>query len=251
MYKSSKYFKKFEPPSMVPPLDIYWKKAYGPFVWDKFGKKYTDFTSSIFVTSIGHSNKKFKNKIKEVLNSPLSHSYTYYNKFRQEYNYKLIKFVNNKKLNKCFFMSSGTESTEAAVKLMRLNGLKKNKNKTGIISLSGNWHGRTMGAQMLSDNKDQSKWITSKDKTIYHINFPYPWEKNFDKEIFFNESIRKKFSKNFNFKKRITGIMIESFQGWGSFFYPKNYIKALVKFAKKNNILIAIDEMQSGFGRTR
>ena len=129
MYKSSKYFSKYEPPSMVPPLDIYWKKAYGPYVWDKFGKKYTDFTSSIFVTSIGHSNKKFKNKIKEVLNSPLSHSYTYFNKFRQEYNYKLIKFVNNKKLNKCFFMSSGTESTETALKLMRLNGLKKNREK--------------------------------------------------------------------------------------------------------------------------
>ena len=44
--------------------------------------------------------------------------------------------------------------------------------------------------------------------------------------------------------------MIEAFQGWGAFFYPKDYIKALVKFAKKNNILISIDEMQSGFGRT-
>ena len=44
--------------------------------------------------------------------------------------------------------------------------------------------------------------------------------------------------------------MIEAFQGWGAFFYPKNYIRSLVKFAKKNDILIAIDEMQSGFGRT-
>ena len=44
--------------------------------------------------------------------------------------------------------------------------------------------------------------------------------------------------------------MLEAFQGWGAFFYPKDYIKNLVKFSKKNNILIAIDEMQSGFGRT-
>ena len=60
-----------------------------------------------------------------MLNSSLSHSYVYYNKFRQEYISKLIKFVNRKKLNKCFFASAGTESTEVALKLMRLNGLKK------------------------------------------------------------------------------------------------------------------------------
>ena len=96
MFKNSKFFKKFEPPSMIPPLDIYWKKAKGAHIWDDKGKKYIDFTSTIFVTSIGHGNNHFKNKIKEVLNSPISHSYTYYNKFRQEYVQKLIKFVNKK-----------------------------------------------------------------------------------------------------------------------------------------------------------
>tara|TARA_Y100001970_G_C14256359_1_gene875756 strand:+ start:2864 stop:4150 length:1287 start_codon:yes stop_codon:yes gene_type:complete len=243
-------FKKFEPPSMVPPLEIYWKKAKDSYVWDKNGNKFIDFTSTIFVTNIGHSNNRFKNKIKEVLSSPLSHSYTYYNKFREEYNYKLIKFVNKKKLNKCFFMSSGTESTEAAFKLLRLNGLNKNKKKIGIIAISGNWHGRTMGAQLLSDNKSQSRWITSKDRNIFHINFPYPWNENYDKKNFFEKSLRNKFPKNFDFKNKIAGIMLEAFQGWGAFFYPKNYIKSLIKFAKKNKILIAIDEMQSGFGRT-
>ena len=44
--------------------------------------------------------------------------------------------------------------------------------------------------------------------------------------------------------------MIEAFQGWGAIFYPKNYIKSLVVFAKRNNIIVTIDEIQSGFGRT-
>jgi 4-aminobutyrate aminotransferase-like enzyme len=44
--------------------------------------------------------------------------------------------------------------------------------------------------------------------------------------------------------------MLEAFQGWGSLFYPDNYIKCLLKFAKKNNILVTMDEMQSGFART-
>ena len=101
------------------------EKSKDYFVWDENNKKYIDFTSTIFVTNIGHSNKRFKKKIIEVLNSSLSHSYVYYNKFRQEYISKLIKFVNRKKLNKCFFASVGTESTEVVLKLMRLNGLKK------------------------------------------------------------------------------------------------------------------------------
>lgn len=250
IYKTKEYFDKFEPKSMVPNIDIYWKKAKDFYIWDKNDKKYIDFTSTIFVSNIGHSNSRLIKKIENVLKNPISHSYIYYNKYRQEYVSKLIKFVNKKNLDKCFFMSSGTESTEAALKLMRLNGLKKNKEKKGIICLSGNWHGRTMGAQLLSDSKDQSKWITNKDKDIFHIDFPYPWIKGYDKKNFFNKSIKKKFGRNFNFKKKISGIMLEAFQGWGAFFYPKSYIDELKSFAKKNKILIAIDEMQSGFART-
>ena len=249
-YQKPSYFEKFEPPSMVPPIKMYWKKTKDYFVWDQNNKKYIDFTSAIFVTNIGHSNNKFRKKIIDVLNSSLSHSYVYYNKYRQEYISKLIKFVNRKKLNKCFFASAGTESTEVALKLMRLNGLKKNNRKKGIICLKGNWHGRTMGAQQMSDSIEQSKWITTKDKDIHHLDFPYPWAKDFDKKNFFSNSLFKKFKKNYDFKNNIAGIMIEAFQGWGSLFYPKNYIEELVKFAKKNKILISIDEMQSGFSRT-
>ena len=250
MTKNIKNFSKFEPSSMVPPQNIFWKKAKGAYIWDDYNKKYLDFTSSIFVTNIGHGNHNLKKKIMEVLNSPLSHTYTYYNKYRETYNKELIKFFNNKKLNKCFFLSSGSEAIEAAFKLVKLYGKKINQNKKGIISLKGNWHGRTMAAQMLSDNKDQSSWITSKDKNITHIDFPYPWSKNFkDKNFFFN-SIKKKFPKNYDFKNKTAGIFIEAFQGWGAFFYPNTYIKNLVAFAKKNKILIVIDEIQSGFART-
>ena len=107
-----------------------------------------------------------------------------------------------------------------------------------------------MGAQLMSDSKEQSRWITTKDKIFITLDFPYPWKEGFDKSDFFNKSLHKRFKENFNFKKNIAGIMIEAFQGWGSLFYPQNYINNLVKFAKKNDILISIDEMQSGFSRT-
>ena len=248
--KNINKFKNYEPASMAPPLNLFWKKAKDSYIWDNSNRKYIDFTSTIFVTNIGHGNKTLKKKIFNVLNSPLSHTYTYYNKYREEYVKKLINFFGNKKLNKCFFLSSGSEAIEAAFKLTRLNGTKINKKKSGIISLKGNWHGRTMAAQMLSNDKSQSLWITSKDKNIYHIDFPYPWHKDFDKKSFFSNSLKKTFKKNFNFRNKIAGIFIEAFQGWGALFYPKLYIKELVKFAKKNKILIIIDEIQSGFART-
>ena len=243
------YFSKYEPSSMTPNIKILWKKAKGINIWDHKNRKYIDFTSSIFVTNIGHGNKNLNNEIKKTLKAPLTHTYIYYNNPRREYIKKLINFINNKKLNCCFLVSAGTESLEAAIKLMRLNGLKKNKEKKGIISLKGNWHGRTMAAQMLSDDKDQSLWI-NKDKNFYHIDFPYPWSKDYDRKNFLKKSIEKRFGKKFNYKKKIAGFVIEAFQGWGALFYPKNFIIELKKFCKKNNILLTIDEMQSGFYRT-
>ena len=245
-----KNFSNFEPPSMSPNTKIFWNKAKGFYIWDQNNKKHIDFTSSIFVTNIGHSNKKLIKKIQEVLNSPITHSYVYYNKFRYEYIKKLIKFINKKKLSKCYLTSSGTESTEAALKLMRLNGQRVNNEKKGIICIKGNWHGRTLGALMMSGIKNQTSWIGHKDRNIFHLDFPYPWSKKYDAKEFFKNSLNKKFGKKYNYKKKIAGIMIEAFQGWGAIFYPKNYIKSLVVFAKRNNIIVTIDEIQSGFGRT-
>lgn len=252
-YKKLKKFSEFEINSMKPKILMCWKKAKGNFVWDTFNKKLIDFTSTIFVTNVGHANKTVIKEVKKTLNSPISHSYNYYNMQRYLYSKSLVKFINNKKLNKCYLLSAGTEATEAALKLMRLNGLKldKLKKKIGIITFKGNWHGRTMGAQMMSGKNSQSEWIGSYDKYIYQLDFPYPWnanEKNGYK--FFYDNIKKTFGKSYDFRKRIAGIILEAFQGWGAFFYPLSFIKALKEFCKKNKILITIDEMQSGFGRT-
>ncbi len=75
---------------------------------------------------------------------------------------------------------------------MRLNGQKIKKRKLGIICFEGNWHGRTMGAQMMSGNINQKKWIGYEDKDIHHLPFPYPWALD-------NESGESFFLKNIDF----------------------------------------------------
>ena len=66
MSKNPNFFSRFEPPSMTPPLNVYWKKAIGSTLWDA-NKKYIDFTSTIFVTNIGHGNLNMKKKLEKFL----------------------------------------------------------------------------------------------------------------------------------------------------------------------------------------
>ena len=242
---------KVESRSMHGQLPIVWKKAKGFNIWDVAGNKFIDFTSTIFVANIGHSNKRLKKYLSYCLNKNLIHSYAYATKIKENYIKKLLKFCRLKN-SKAFLMSSGTEATEAALKLMRLNGIKNKKRSLGIICFEGNWHGRTMGSQMMSGNLRQKEWIGSHDNNIHHLPFPYPWDiSEKDAESFFLKSLnflQKK--KKISLQKDVCGFMIETFQGWGAVYYPKNYIKALYKVCKKNKIIISFDEMQSGFART-
>lgn len=241
---------KFEARSMHGQIPIVWDSAKNFTITDIAGNKWIDFTSSIFMANTGHSNININKAINKTLTNSLYSSYTYPNLLRSNYLKKLIKFI-GKPFEKAFLVSSGTEAVEVGIKLMRMYGKNKSKNKKGIITLEGNWHGRTMGAQMLTSNLSQKKWIGYKDPNIYHLPFPYPWTvKNNFKKFFFDSISKLKKKKKLNFKKDICGIILESFQGWGAIFYPNQYIKELNSFCKKNNIILMFDEMQAGFGRT-
>lgn len=244
-----KNLKNYESRSMHGQIDIAWSKAKNFNIFDIAGNKFIDFTSTIFVANIGHSNNNLIKHLNKSLNNNFLHSYAYINKIREKYFKKLINFA-GKNFQKAFLMSSGTEATEAALKLMRLYGQKKKKRRLGILCFEGCWHGRTMGAQMMSGNLDQKKWIGYHDKDIHHLPFPYPWKiKETDPKIFLINSL-KKLKRKLDLKKDICGVMIETFQGWGAIYYPKEYLKLLSQICKSNDILISFDEMQSGFART-
>ena len=189
--KILKSLEKNESRSMQGQMPIVWSKADGHSLFDIAGNKFIDFTSTIFVTNIGHSNKNLIKNLKKTLDKKLLHSYAYLNDNRENYLKKLVKFA-GKNFEKAFLMSAGTEATEAALKLMRLHGQKVKKKKLGIICIDGNWHGRTMGAQMMSGNKKQKEWIGYEDKNIHHIKFPYPWElEKINPKDFLNKSLEK------------------------------------------------------------
>ncbi|WP_246837740.1 aspartate aminotransferase family protein [Leptospira bouyouniensis] len=238
--------------SMHGQMPIIWDKAEGFQVSDPWGNTWIDFSSTIFVTNSGHGNKRIIEALKRVLDKPLLHTYTYGNIERIEYIDYLISNT-PKQFEKAFLLSAGTEATECALKLMRLYGQKKGKKKGGIICFEGNWHGRTLGAQMMGWNPAQKEWIGYLDPNIHHLPFPYPWRDDAVKNPvdFFKrglEALCKE--KNINPQTDIAGFMLETFQGWGAIFYPKEFVQAVVEFAHQNDILVTFDEMQAGFGRT-
>tara|TARA_B110000008_G_C16972896_1_gene564677 strand:- start:2791 stop:4167 length:1377 start_codon:yes stop_codon:yes gene_type:complete len=226
-----------------------WNKAEDFQVFDKWGNVWLDFTSTIFVANAGHSNKRITEALIKLLEKPLLHTYTYASHERIQYLDYLISNTPDQ-FEKAFLLSAGTEATEVALKLMRLNGQKLQKRKGGIICFDGSYHGRTMGAQMMTGNKPAKDWVGYQDPNLFHIRFPYPWEVENPKEFFNSEINRLLDSKGLDASKDLCGFMLETFQGWGAIFYPKDFVKELFKFAKKNRILVAFDEMQAGFGRT-
>ncbi len=241
---------KVESRSMHGQLPLVWERAEDYSIYDIAGNQWIDFTSTIFVANVGHSNRRVTSAIKETLDNPLYSCYAYANPVRSNYLEKLISFA-GEPFEKAFLLSAGTEATEAALKLMRMHGQRAGKRRRGIICIENNWHGRTLGAQMMSSNLGQRAWIGYQDADIHHIPFPYPWRlEGQSGEEFLQQGLNQLVAKGIDVTQDVCGFMLETFQGWGAVFYPKDFVQAIESVCRKNGILLAFDEMQAGFGRT-
>lgn len=243
---------QLESRSMHGQYPMIWNKAKGFQVFDKWGNCWLDFTSTIFVANTGHGNKRIRKDLVKTIRRPLLHSYSYANPERIRY---LEYLISNTPpyLQKAFLLSAGTEATEVALKLMRLRAQREGKRKGVVVSIQGNWHGRTLGAQMMGSNMAQKEWIGYQDPNIVHIPFPYPWHPAAfqDPVSFVRTELANTLAQNgLHIEMDIAGFMLETFQGWGAVFYPEGFVSEIMKIAKESNSLVAFDEMQAGFGRT-
>lgn len=231
-------------------LPLVWDRAEDFSIFDAAGNRWIDFTSTIFVANVGHSNQHVTAAMKAALDRPLYSCYAYANKIRAQYLEKLLAFA-GPPFEKAFLLSAGTEATEAALKLMRMHGQKQGKRRRGIICIEGNWHGRTLGAQMMSSNLAQREWIGYQDADIHHIPFPYPWLlKDRSAVALLDEGLKKLSSAGIDLAQDVCGFMLETFQGWGAVFYPEDFVQAIERVCRQHGILLTFDEMQAGFGRT-
>ncbi|MBF0103970.1 MAG: aspartate aminotransferase family protein [Deltaproteobacteria bacterium] len=250
-----KKLSRYEPQSLHHELPVVWDHASDFQVFDASGNCWIDFTSGIFATNTGHSPPEICRALTRQLNQKLLHNYVFPSQVRAQLAQKIIA-MSPLPLNKVFFLSSGSEASECALKLMRLHGHQLRQRKNILVCFDGSFHGRTLGAQMMSGKPAGKKWIRHIDPDIYHLPFPYcqkcPWGRpGYEKcgAWCFKKGIRHLKEKNINLDQ-VAGFMIESYQGWGAIFYPKDYIQALRLWADQHQCLVTFDEIQSGFART-
>ena len=238
--------RKYEPLSMTGQPLVVWDKAKDCYVFDKWGNKWLDWSSGVLVANAGHGRKEITDAMVKQARKPMHHNYCFPSEMRAALAKRLVDAA-PAKLQKAFILTTGSEATECAIKLMSTYGQSiGGKKKSVILSFTNAFHGRTLGAQMIGGMPKLKEWIVHLDPSFKQVPFPDGfWNEDTSFDSFLKAIKAQKINPN-----HVAGVIFESYQGMGASFAPKAYIQALAKWAKQHNILVTCDEVQAGFGRS-
>lgn len=212
------------------PLPVAFTKGKGSYLYDTEGNKYLDMIGGIAVNSLGHGNPKLVGAITKQAKNLIHCSNYYYIPQRSELAYRLCRasFA-----DKAFFCNSGAEANEAALKLARGYFHYKGENKYEIITAEKSFHGRTYGSMTATGQEKFSKPFAPVVPGFKYV--PY------------NDLDAMKLAVGPN----TAAIMLELIQGEsGVNPADADYIQAVRKLCTEKGILLIIDEVQTGVGRT-
>jgi 4-aminobutyrate aminotransferase-like enzyme len=237
--------RKVEPISMRGQAPVIWDHSKGANVFDAYGNMWLDFSSGVLITNAGHSNKKIAEAIITQAKKVLLTSYCFANEPRIKLVQKLTQLA-PAGLKKVFLLSTGSETIECALKLMRTYGRKiGGDGKNIIVSFKNAFHGRTLGAQQLGGSPAGKAWIKNLDPEIVHV--PYP--DGFRCEDTSFELFEKSLAELGVNPDNVAGVIAETYQGGGASFMPAEYTQKLRKWCDEHKAILTFDEVQAGFGR--
>lgn len=205
--------------------------ASGATLWDKDGKKFIDFTSGIGVNSFGYSDAGWVNAVFEQA-SKYQHVCNYY---YCEPACEVAEFlVKNSGLCNVFFGNSGAEANEGAIKLARKYSYDKyGEGRATIVTLRQSFHGRTVTT------------LAATGQDVFHQYF-YPFTEGFK---YCTAGDMDEFAATCT--EDVCAVMMEVIQGEGGVnIMPLDYVQAVRKYCDEHDILLIIDEVQTGMGRT-
>lgn len=210
-------------------LPITMKKGQGTKLWDTEGNEYLDMLAGIAVTNTGHCHPKVVKAIQEQAAELLHVSNIFYIPSQAQLIEKLVKASG---LDRAFFCNSGAEANEGAIKFIRNYADKKGK--TGpIVSFTNSFHGRTI-ANLAMGKETYQNGFKPMPEGFHHLEF-----NNLE---MLNDYVK--------YHKPI-GFIIEIIQGEGGInVVEDDFIQRLQAICEEHDILLAIDEIQAGFGRT-
>jgi len=210
---------------------ISFKRGKGSFLYATNGKKYLDFVQGIAVNCLGHSND-YLNRAIQKQSKKLWHVSNVFTIPEQE---KLAKRLKQKTFaDYVFFQNSGAEATEAAIKFARRYFYSKGQpRKNRVICINNSFHGRTLATIFAGNSKKATEGFYPKVDGFDHFNFgDY---KGLEKTV----------------TSRTAAIMVETIMGEGGIkVIPDFFLKKLRKLCNRKKILLILDEVQCGIGRT-
>lgn len=245
--------KKYICPSYTRAYPLVVASGEGMYVFDVDGNRYLDFTAGVAVNTLGHCHPEITNAIWEQSSKFLHMAGTdFYYRLQSDLAEKLSEITPGKGRKVAFFTNSGTESVEAALKLARYY-----TGRPRIVAFISSFHGRTFGALSLTSSKPaQRRGFSPLLSEVTHTPYAYCYRCPFNLEPkscgtacvdFIDEWIFKKVAP----PEDVAAIVVEPIQGEGGYIVPPpNYFKHLRKLCDKYGILLVVDEIQSGMGRT-
>ena len=210
---------------------IVFDKGQGVYLYDMEGKKYLDFVAGIAVFALGYHNEEYNNALKAQIDK-LIHTSNYYYNVPAINAAKKLKEVSG--MDRVFFTNSGAEAVEGAIKAARKYAyLKDGRTDHEIIAMNHSFHGRTMGALSVTGNP---KYREAFEPMIGHIRFG---------DLNDMESIHRQVT------DKTCGIIMETVQGEGGLLpAEEGFLREVKALCEEKDILLILDEIQCGMGRT-
>lgn len=239
--------RKVEPRSMQGQPPILWHSAENSTVCDPYGNRWIDWSSGVLITNIGHGHPAIKAALHEIIDQGLLATYVFPHMKRAELGAMLQSIAPDPDKYKVFLLSSGSEATENCIKLSKTYALKKyGPQKKYFVSFGWAFHGRTMGSQLAGGSEGGKAWMIDRDRTFIQAPFPDGYRNTDTSFDTFLNALKEQGVK----PEEIAGVMSESYQGGGPNFLPVEYAQKLEKFCRQYDIVLTMDEVQAGFGRT-
>lgn len=225
----------------------------GSEVWDVDGNRYLDFMGGIAVVSTGYSHPQVVQAIKDQAEKFIHISSDFYHENWIALGEKLNEIAPFEEDALSFMTNSGTEAVETAIKLARYQ-----TKRTNFIGFTGAFHGRTMGAVTFTASKAKyHNGFYPLMNGVTHAPFPNPYRPLLErrKGEDYGEAVVRYIEEEILGQilppNDVAGILVETIQGEGGYIVPpEGFYPALRKLCDKHGILMILDEVQSGMGRT-
>ena len=222
------------------------KYGEGVYLYDYDGKKYIDFSSGLMNVNIGHGDQRVTEAVVKQMQEVAYVTPGCVTKARGELGKKLAEICPGD-LNKSFFTLCGATSIENGIKLARLyTGRHK------ILTRYQSYHGATMGVISAGGDPRKLPVDAQQSPNFVHFDLPYLYRWEYGEENLLKESVAQ-FERLIAYEgpNNIAAVLLEGESGTsGCLKYPKGYLKAIREITEKHGILMIMDEVMSGLGRT-